>query len=1152
MDNDLDPLGSSSLFGVDMNFDPSSLEGDVSNSFFDAGFSDSMLNMGEGNPSTAASNRGASSNDNPSGIDWPFGDPSFDENSLLDLSATEDGGADAGLGAQARSGSQAAPDSSVPASSAVPQNPSFIPRPPASQPAPPSAPPSVPPSAISLTSPNALPGNLPLNPATFQMLAASGRLTPQMQAQFMAQMAMNNRGFGGPAIGGVPGQFHPGLAYPGHPYMNHPGMPGANPAAMMAPPRPPGVPTTMSMGPPGHARSTTPQAQFAARPSPGSSPAGVRPATLTSPPADLTLSSPRLATPGKPGKSVPPASRKPDVDSQRGTPARSDLASPGSDARVSEEPSATPKKPTHNLMVAGKTTLKKMEIVQTGLRFPDEAIDPAMLRKLKDMSYPEFTSFLTDFLHDFVRKNPERRNVKEFKNPMLDNTEVDLQKLFWFVIGCGGFLKVAKNKMWKAIGLEMRVSQNNPAAPLLRRWYDDFLLPIEEAYVFPRNEEGIAALEASYVSKSKKNKAAAAATGPGSAKRKAGHLDPMMSPSLSSPGETPEPAPRGPTPGTAGRPLGTHPHHHHVNPAVMMGAPVAATPPTPTSKRPHHASVAVAAPAAPPSWQPQEYQTTPTGGQDLRTIMTLAQLRQAVPNVLHGGTVRLPDLVLSLQSGLDAEVARALNTLVMLTYYQPHQFVLATSPDLVLALIECSVPLLDHIRAEVTADPAKGVTGPVPQESPPSPVSESESTGGTGPAPPSMDRHRFARENYSCQLASACEYSLGFATVWQNLTAVDTNAAYLAHHGEFRACLSRLLAFHTVDPAAPRPPHWLYLVEYRKVLLTILGNLAPALALTDGPLAVGVTTLVTDFARGLGSALHGPPGTNPDRHAWAALDVFCKLTTADANRACLAQLPVATANAMVDAVADGLMAWPAVPSPSGTATDAKSVRDTYLLLLVLALCNLAALADPAGFGPEALQAAAGFSASTTAAAGTKAGDAAALHSRILHHPTLVAKLLLIVTGIQRASAPSPLSLVPRETLAQVDRLQARPDSIQLSANASGPGNDELPNLTVPRPSTEFYAQSRALAGGAGGAHAVSVVASGVDYTTVEGIVCVRTLEVLATVFKRDPAYTARFLSDLMVLMQISSNSPVYTHFLNQLINMASQSRDGNGLPMLAS
>ncbi|RKP33101.1 hypothetical protein BJ085DRAFT_27695 [Dimargaris cristalligena] len=357
-----------------------------------------------------------------------------------------------------------------------------------------------------------------------------------------------------------PGNFGPGMNQPGGPYpgmsvnpmMNHlnnpmlkgPPKAGNQGHPHLGHPRPGGNPYPphmggLTMGPPGGLpvnlpRSTTPTQNPNFRQSPMSSPAthmagggggalqsppipasklpgtGWNPAASVDSPTLRGMGSPLSQTPGiakstTPGKSAAKPSLKggpmDGTDSMAHQPKETPPKTPGpgkqgSESRASEEPVATPRKLTYNPMVAGKTTLKKIEQLQAGLTFPEDCINPGMLRRLLDMSYAEFSAFCTEFLKDFVVKNPERRNVKEFKNPQLDNTDVDLQKLFWFVIGSGGFLEVAKQKLWKAIGLEMRVSQNNPAAPLLRRWYDDFLLPLEEAFVYPRDGDAIAEMEA--------------------------------------------------------------------------------------------------------------------------------------------------------------------------------------------------------------------------------------------------------------------------------------------------------------------------------------------------------------------------------------------------------------------------------------------------------------------------------------------------------------------------------------------------------------------------------------------------------------------------------------------------------------------------------
>ncbi|KAJ1972506.1 hypothetical protein H4R35_004638 [Dimargaris xerosporica] len=1090
----------------------------------------------------------------------------------------------------------------------------------------------------------AIPGGA--NMATLQMLAASGQLTPQMQMHLMNQMAAQNRmmtAAGQPMHSVAPrpmsqamtGTFNPALRAMGEnrppmqafpPNFNpmaaqmSPGTPTSHMASTMRPPSRGATPVNMATGRPSPSTSPALPAAHPSRQSPSAlvglkspahgtqllsdpagSPLAASPATFTSPKPSrniATASTPKSAAPA----STTTPTNKSESQSKRHSASQSDHPSPGPikssmDPLVSEDLFGTPRKGNYNPMIPGKTTLKKIEDLRTGLKFPEGCINPPKLRELLDMTYTEFTQFLTMFLKEFIKNNPERKNVKEFKNPQLDNADVDLKKLFWFVVGSGGFWVVARQKLWKAIGLEMKVSQNNPAAPLLRRWYDDFLLPVEETYVYPRNANTIAEVEA-HVQRTRKK-----------AKRKVSQLEAVTSPALSSPRDTPEPLPTGPalTPSRSGGAVKMGPSGlGGANP--MLNAQFKRARPSPASDaRSLSATLAASAqpgamganrasgsggpattgPDQPTSlWQPAEVHASLTGGHDLRTMVSAAQAKAMVPNPMRPGTVHISDIVRCLQSGLDLEIAQALNLLLVMSYSNPNQLSLSHGPDLVPALLELQVSLLLDIQRETQSRSDQ------PQTPPMSGSENGDEPNVTAPRLdlPGVDRAVFANENYSARLARACEYSLALATLWQNLAATSTNAEVMAHNPTFLRVLQQtLLCHHFEAETTTRPHHWLYLNEYRKLLLQLVSHLASHLQLAQWVLAEYLVKLFKAVMHpfiGGGTSAVGISPTVYEHHTWLALDAFCKLTATDTNRACLAELDFGLMKAMLDIVTSCCTHWDqqlqsGLQVTSGVATEMvpsggdlpKATRMAYLLHSVLALYNLVVIADPEKLPPEARMVASSMAATQpdhSLAAGEESGDSGgnqqgtpptnglassssspataskhlpsgysvrtasdSFRSAILHHPVLVRKLLNTVASIQQTVAADAQSLVPRETLALVSQIQAQKSTAAIGTKA-------LPNLTLPRHPVRAGSMMSSHGVGGGGISGSFLSPTSADYDSLEGTVCIRVLEILCAIFPSDEAFCQSFLPDLITLSQFPPPSPAYARLLNMLMVSSSK------------
>ncbi|KAJ1984129.1 hypothetical protein H4R34_000840 [Dimargaris verticillata] len=1085
-----------------------------------------------------------------------------------------------------------------------------------------------------VSQPNAFPGSA-ANMTTFQAMAAAGQLTPQMQMQMhlMSQAAAQNRMMAAagqpmhsaaprPMPSGMTGAFNPALhamggnrmsmqAFP--PNFNpmtgqmSPGNPTSHMAPTMRPPSRSATPVNMVMGRPSPSTSPALSTTHPSHQSPSAlaglkspahgaqllsdpvgSPLAASPAAFTSPkPSMKTATTPKSMVPAP----MTTPTNKSEPQPKRRSVSQSDNLSPGPtkssvDLLGSEDLPATPRKGNYNPMIPGKTTLKKIEDLRTGLKFPERCINPPKLRELLDMTYTEFTQFLTMFLKEFIKNNPDRKNVKEFKNPQLDNTDVDLKKLFWFVVGSGGFWVVARQKLWKAIGLEMKVSQNNPAAPLLRRWYDDFLLPVEETYVYPRNANTIAEVEA-HVQRTRKK-----------GKRKVSQLDAVTSPALSSPRGTPEPLPTDPalTPSRSGGAIKMGPSGlSGVNP--MLNAQFKRARPSPASDArslgaalPLNANLAsgpggsgTTAPGQPTSlWQPAEVHASLTGGHDLRAMMSAAQAKAMVPNLLRPGTVHVSDITRCLQSGLDLEIAQALNLLLAMSFSNPNQLSLSHGPELVQALLELQVNLLVDIQREAQS-----------RSSPPKTPPMSGSENGDEPnaaAPrlnlPGVNRALFANENYSARLARACEYSLALATLWQNLTATGANAEVMARNPVFLRVLQQTLVCHHFEAEdTTRPHHWLYLNEYRKLLLQLVSHLAPHLQLAQWVLAECLVklfkTVMHPFLGG-GTAAAEIPTTAYEHHTWLALDAFCKLTATDTNRACLAELDFSLMKAMLDIVICCCTHWdqrlqPGLQVTSGVATGmvpsggdlSKATRMAYLLHSVLALYNLVVIADPEKLPPEARMVASSMAATrsdhdmmtdetsggggqqgtpptngsalgspTTASKHLPSGYSVrtasdSFRSAILHHPVLVRKLLNTVANIQQTVAVDAQSLVPRETLALVSQIQAQ-------RSTSATGTMALPNLTLPRHPVRAGSMMSSHGVGGGGISGSFLSPTSADYDTLEGTVCIRILEILCAIFPNDEAFCQSFLPDLITLSQFPPPSPAYARLLNMLMTSSSK------------
>ncbi|KAJ1660943.1 hypothetical protein IWQ61_000204 [Dispira simplex] len=1146
MDPPLDSLDGTDLFNMDLSFDQATLD-----TTFDSQFGDTLLNQtfNDMSPTVSRINSQISAampTSEPQTLEseWPFGDGTFDTNSLLDFSGTED------LVASFMKND----DSSNTATQNVPMSNQGNRMIPTSQPITTVQhhPTISAVTGVSVAAPSlgmgSLPPNATVNMANLQMLGVQGQSNPSLNHQFLPQFSTGKPMAPHTVPLNAPGPQLTPQFYGTLPSQVSPMKSTANPSLVGNPPAVPmnssiSASTTLSHLVSGAMRPPTLQVSSPVHPgmaTGGLHNVGGRPPQLSPSASSISGSLPQTPTTTmtKPvGKGT--------------TPSTPDKAKSITKAG-SEERGHTPKKLTYNPMVAGKTTLKKMQELRSNMKFPENCIDPAMLRKLYDMTYEEFTNFLTNFLRDFIQKHPERKNVKEFKNPQLDNTDVNLQQLFKFVIGSGGFLYVARQKLWKAIGIEMRVSQNNPAAPLLRRWYDDFLLPVEETYVFPRDISGMAEIEANLAARLKKGKVAA--------KRKANATDPLLSPIMSSPSATPEPltdhlpsVPFTPTSGTKGLtshfPLATSPASipsHLPKRSRTLSTLSQMSMPTSTESR---TSTPADIPATKPSWQPAVYQTTPTGGHDLTPLLHVAQRSTLVPNVLHGGAIRIPDLVLSLQSRMDMEVSRAVNTLVQLSYYYPQQVQLTFCPDLMSTLIDTHRLLFTQLRNALMGQSQTGHVTP--------PLVEADRLPPLLTLPDGQNGHMFESENYSAPLVRACEYSLALGIIWQNLASFETNAQWLAQQSTFVEFFQQMLGFHHQDNCSlTKPRHWLYLQEFRKVLLNLLASLAPQLEINQRPLATHVVNLVSAFTQGYADAVADPVQCC-ERYGWMAMEAFCKLTTTDHNRACLAQLDSATLQPLLDNLVGALTAWDlkndqvVAPNPLPTSINIHPHnRTSHLSLVVLALYSLTTVVSPECLPVDTVSQAAEvmgnrapYTLSLSPLSPTRDTKdqvktslqvkAQVFRRGMVQHKLLVPKLLATIIRIQKEVGPAATTMVPRETLAQVAKIQQQ--------GGLGPGRS-LPNLTIARaiPLDSHGGSTMGEGGIGGGTSSLLSKYSPADSATPEAIICTRSLEILTLIFPSDAKYARMYLDDLITLLQCGGTSVFFTQLVDRLIKIVSK------------
>ncbi|KAJ2822673.1 hypothetical protein IWW50_004112 [Coemansia erecta] len=354
----------------------------------------------------------------------------------------------------------------------------------------------------------------------------------------------------------------------------------------------------------------------------------------------------------------------------------------------------------------------------------------------------EFTSeTFVPFLHSFLKENNGTGTVP--KPPMYADKPVDLYRLFCEVIRQGGLKQVHARRIWRQVALDSGLPDVSPMPPLLSRWYNTWLLPLEQLLVFPPGHPTHTGLHADFSIKKRRKADTFGSPGstPGPAERpysahsesskRAKTHGPMLngaSSATASPAQAtppyahslqspvplsrPPPMPLGPSSLSAAvlhtstevpgkmpaNPISTPslqtngiaptlprtipPSSAHMSPAPhtpMSSSGAAASAATSTHSP---AIFAVTIPAPPPIQQLRYFPLE----RSLDTVggvdlQTVIALRPQPhqPSVSEYGSVDIRALTLSIESGIAMEVTNALNTLIRVTAH----------PDIVLPLSQC-------------------------------------------------------------------------------------------------------------------------------------------------------------------------------------------------------------------------------------------------------------------------------------------------------------------------------------------------------------------------------------------------------------------------------------------------------------------------------
>ncbi|KAJ1879589.1 hypothetical protein LPJ66_011659, partial [Kickxella alabastrina] len=330
------------------------------------------------------------------------------------------------------------------------------------------------------------------------------------------------------------------------------------------------------------------------------------------------------------------------------------------------------------------------------------ASEVAAAQRMSDefvVQLPQYTyETFIPFLQKFNRENNIPGNFS--KPPLFNEQRIDLYRFFCEVIRAGGLEQVHTKRLWRQVAKDAGLPDNQTLPPLLSRWYKVWLQPLEQLRVYPPGHARHTGVGANFSLKKRRRADASpgGTPGPDLAKRSR-----MASPVPFPPGQFAMPGQAMPgqlTPGQHAMPMQAL-HHgqalqmqlHSVQPSPGHATPVSAPslPSQPASAQAHHNVRQVTVPMPPPApaqarFFPLERTLDTFGGVDVAAAMALRP-RARHPAIGDYGSIDVRALALSIESGIPAEVAAALTTLVRVTAHADAVLPLAQCEELAEALL---------------------------------------------------------------------------------------------------------------------------------------------------------------------------------------------------------------------------------------------------------------------------------------------------------------------------------------------------------------------------------------------------------------------------------------------------------------------------------